>query len=65
MLPERFKSTQGESKTNAAGNGNPAFRIAIAVLKLSPPPAESPAITSFSDLVLEQVKLYKLQRHLQ
>ena len=65
VLPERLKSTQGESKTNAAGKGNPASRITIAVLRLSPPPAESPAITSFSGLVLGQVKLYRLQLHLQ
>lgn len=47
VFPERLKSTQGESKTNAAGKGKPASRKAITVLKLSPPPAESPAITSF------------------
>ncbi len=66
LLPERLKSTQGESKTNTAGKGNPASRIAIAVLRLSPPPAESPSdYEFFSGLVLGQVKLYRLQLHLQ
>ena len=43
--PPKLKSVNGEMTTAPAGNGSPSSLSAIRVDNVSPPPAESPAIT--------------------
>ena len=44
---EWVKSTHGEINTAPAGIGSPRSRMTVSNDKVSPPPAESPAITIF------------------
>lgn len=44
---EWVRSTQGEIKTAPAGAGKPQSLMRVSRAKLSPPPAESPAMISF------------------
>ena len=43
--PPKLKSVNGEITTAPAGSGSPSSRSASRVDSVSPPPAESPAIT--------------------
>jgi len=43
--PPKLKSVKGEITTAPPGSGSPSSRSASSVDSVSPPPAESPAIT--------------------